>query len=278
MEDKENLERVQFPNMGKLEHGYDPLAHAKMKADSVNETAGDLTGVDCPKCKNRGRIAYPKDNGTSDIYIEECSCMTMRRCIWKMERSGLRNVIRDCTFGKFEATQPWQEKAKRMAQEYAENPVGWFLACGQSGSGKTHLCTAICRELLLAGKQVVYMPWRQDVAELKAMSMDGDARWKKLDELKKAEYLYIDDLFKTGANAEGLARPTAADIGLAFEIVNYRYINHLPTLFSSELLPEALLEIDEATAGRIVELAKGCTLAIGKDHGKNYRLKGVVML
>ncbi len=274
----ENLKRVVFPNMGKLEHGYDPLAHAKIKANSINETPGDLTGMDCPKCKNRGQIAYPKDNGTSDIYIEECSCITMRRCIWKMEKSGLRNVIRDCTFEKFEASQPWQEKAKKMAQEYAENPEGWFLACGQSGSGKTHLCTAICRELLLNGKQVVYMSWRQDVAELKAMSMDGDARGMKLDELKKAEYLYIDDLFKTGVNAEGVARPTVADIGLAFEIVNYRYINRLPTLFSSALLPEELLAIDEATAGRIVELAKGRTLAIGKDSRKNYRLKGVVML
>ncbi len=97
-------------------------------------------------------------------------------------------------------------------------------------------------------------------------------------ELKTAEYLYIDDLYKMGANTDGEVKPTSADVSIAFEIINHRYINKLPTIISTEMLPEELLHIDEATGGRIVERAKGNTLAIGKDTGKNYRLQGVITL
>ncbi len=187
-------------------------------------------------------------------------------------------MVREYAFDKFQTPATWQQKAKTIAQSYAEKPEGWFLACGQSGSGKTHLCTAICRELLLSGKQVVYSAWRQDVAELKAISMDSDRRTEKMAELKNAEYLYIDDLYKMGANHDGEVKPTSADVSIAFEIINHRYINKLPTIISTEMLPEELLHIDEATGGRIVERAKGRTLAIGKDTGKNYRLQGVITL
>ncbi len=278
MESFHEMLKKKFPHLEKSELVSNPDAFAQVKADGFNKSVGDLGGIDCQKCNNRGKSAFAKKDGSSDIYFQECSCMTMRRCIWKMERSGLKNVIRDSTFSEFEIPHPWQETALATAKSYAESPEGWFLACGQSGSGKTHLCTGICRELLLAEKQVVYMPWRQDVSELKAMSLDAEARAKKLDDLKQAEFLYIDDLFKSGTNADGVARPTAADVSLAFEIVNHRYINHLPTIFSTELYPEELLQIDEATGGRIVEKSKGNILAIGKDTGKNYRLKGVVML
>ncbi len=273
---EEIMKKMQFPVLGQSAQGYDPVAHARMKADSFNSIAGTLTGVDCPKCKNRGQIAKPREDGS--VTIAECGCMKIRRCVWKMERSGLRNVIQEYTFQKFQADKPWQQTARDMAQSYAGNPTGWFLACGQSGSGKTHLCTAICRELLLSGKQVVYSTWRQDVAELKAMSLDSEHREKRLDDLKRSEYLYLDDLFKTGAGADGNSRPTSADVNVAYEILNYRYINNLPTIISTELLPEDLLLIDQATGGRIVEKANGNTLSIGRDTGKNFRLKGIVTL
>lgn len=258
------------------ESDFDPLTLAKMKADTVNAVAGDLTGFDCQKCRNRGNFAIPKDNG--NIAFQDCDCMKIRRCIWKMERSGLKDVIREFRFERYQTSATWQEKARELAERYAQNPAGWFLACGQSGSGKTHLCTAICRELLMGGNQVVYMPWRQDVAELKAASLDSGRRSERLNELKNAEYLYIDDLFKMGANPEGIIKPTSSDVSIAFEIINHRYINHSPTIISTELLPEELLRVDEATGGRIVERANGYTLAIGKDVGKNYRLRGVVVL
>ena len=65
-------------------------------------------------------------------------------------------------------------------------------------------------------------------------------------------------------------------MGLAFEIINYRYINHLPTIVSTEKTPQELVAIDEATGSRIIELAGGNVFSVARDPKRNYRLRGVV--
>jgi DNA replication protein DnaC len=158
--------------------------------------------------------------------------------------------------------------------DYANKVEGWLLFCGQSGSGKTHLCTAVCRHLLMAGEEVRYMPWRQDIRELK--SMESTNQVEALKKLQTAPILFIDDLFKTGRAADGSCNPTAADVNLAFDIINYRYTKRLPTVISTERSPAELVDIDEAVGGRIVEMAQGHTYCIEKKQGRNYRLRGVV--
>ena len=248
---------------------YDPVAHAKLKADSLNSTEGRLNKedkYDCRVCRNKGYLAKAVEDR---VVFADCRCMEVRRAIGRMQRSGLKDVIRDYTFEKFQATQPWQKAIKEAAMEYAEHPAGWFALCGQSGCGKTHLCTAICRELLLAGKSVRYMLWRDEIVRIK---QGGDDLQKLLDSFKTAEVLYIDDLFKCGDG-----RPTAADINYAFEILNYRYNNpKLLTILSSELTEDELLDIDEAVGGRIYERAKAFT--IGRSRVKNYRIRKAVRL
>lgn len=252
----------------------DPMAYEKMRVDTYNQMEGDLTGMECKKCLNRGKYARLREDGT--LVFVECDCMRSRRSIWKMENSGLKNVIKEMTFDRFHVTEPWQERIKAIATAYAEDMEGWLMLCGQVGSGKSHLCTAVCRHRLLKGDEVRYMPWREDVSRLKAFSLDNEAREKLLWELKTAQILYIDDLFKTGKAADGTSNPSAADVGLAFDIINYRYMNHLPTIVSSEKTPEELLEIDQATASRIMERAAANVFTIVKNSSRNYRLRNVV--
>lgn len=270
----DDLQRTQWPNMGTLEQSFNPFTFAKLKADSFNATDGNLTGTDCRLCRNKGYSMIPREDGS--LASRECKCMAMRRCVWKMERSGLKDVIKNYTFDRFKTYEDWQKKILGAATEYAKNQEGWFLICGQSGSGKTHLCTAICRELLLRGAQVIYAPWRQEISEIKAMSLDSEGRAQKMDSLKKAEVLYIDDLFKTGAGPDGEARPTGADISIAFEIINARYVSSLTTIISTELLPAELVKLDEAVGGRIVEMAGIHAVSVSRNSGRNYRLRGIV--
>ncbi len=268
------MEKINWSQYIPSAPSFDPVAFGRAKANAVNSKPGDLTGYDCPKCLNRGIMAVAREDGS--IFVQDCDCMKIRRCIWKMEASGLKNVIREKTFDSFKDSEPWQTTIKNGAMAYADKPEGWLLFCGQSGSGKTHLATAVCRHRLLAGNEVRYMPWRDDIAQIKAMSLDSEKRQQTIEGLKKAQILYIDDLFKTGRAADGSSNPTGADISLAFELLNYRYNNHLATIISTEKLPEALVQIDEATGGRIVEMAKGNTYCIKRDTGRNYRLRGVV--
>lgn len=268
-------------------HGSDlpelsPEEWARLKASSFNESVGDLDQVDgyqCAKCKNKGVIMVARmDSGLWTTVVKDCKCMRVRRTIRAMHRSGLKNVIREMTFDKFQAAEEWQKKIKQGAMEYANNPQGWFFIGGQSGAGKSHLCTAICRKLMLEGREVRYLAWREDIPRLKAMVTEAEEYRAEMDRIKNTEVLYIDDLFKTGRDPRGASQmPTAADVNIAFEILNYRAINPaLVTILSSECTTSDLLEIDEALGGRVCELAK--VYSIGRDRWKNYRLRGVMEL
>lgn len=268
------MDKVNLNPFGRSVPSFDPVEYGKIKADSINKAAGNLTGYDCPKCLNRGNYAIPREDG--GVAVLECDCMKIRRCVQKMEASGLREVIKSYTFDAYQAAEDWQTTIKQGAMAYADNVDGWLLFCGQSGSGKTHLCTAVCRHLLLASEEVRYMPWRQDVRELKAM--ESNRQLEALNKLQTAPVLFIDDLFKVGRAADGSCNPTAADVNLAFDIINYRYTKRLATIISTEKSPAELVDIDEATGGRIVEMAQGHTYCIEKKAGRNYRLRGVVMV
>jgi DNA replication protein DnaC len=262
---------------------FDPKAWEQFKVDDWNNTVGhrnEEDGYNCPICKNKGTIAKLLDNGngTYSHCFTDCKCVETRNSIMRMKRSGLKDIIKDYTFDKFIASEDWQKAIKEAAMDYAKNPEGWFFIGGQSGSGKTHLCTAICREFLLSGKKVIYMLWRDEVVRLKACVNDADEYRKLIDKYKTADVLYIDDLFKSGITAVGSSpNITKGDINVAFEIINYRYNNPtLLTIISSELSEDELLEIDEATGGRIYERAKAFT--IGKNRDRNYRIKKAVTL
>lgn len=272
-------------------HGCDfpelsPEEWERMKARCFNETAGDLDKVDgyqCAKCKNKGVIMVARmDSGLWTTAMRDCKCMKVRRTIRAMHRSGLQNVIRDLTFDKFQAPEEWQQKIKQGAMEYANNPKGWFFIGGQSGAGKSHLCTAICRKLMLEGREVRYLAWREDIPRLNTQWKAAPEEYMaEVDRIKNAEVLYIDDLFKTGRNQTvwEAQRPTSADINKAYEIMDYRAKNPaLLTILSSECTINDLIDIDEAFAGRVRQLAQEHSFSIGKDRRKNYRLRGVMEL
>jgi DNA replication protein DnaC len=113
------------------------------------------------------------------------------------------------------------------------------------------------------------MMWRDEAVNLKAMVNEHQEYKEKLDELKKAPILYIDDLFKTQNGKE----PTQADVNLAFSIINYRYQDKVrTTIISCEYTTAELMAIDEAVGSRIFERSKSYRVEIKKDQGKNYRV------
>lgn len=258
--------------------------YEQFKVDGLNNTVGNRNeedGYNCTACKNKGIIARVKEqNGRFTTVIGPCKCDEIRKSIMRMKRSGLKDIIKDYTFDKFHATEPWQKTLKAAAMEYAENPDGWFFIGGQSGAGKTHLCTAICREFLLGGKRVLYMLWRDEIVKLKAAVNDSEEYHKLIDKYKTVDVLYIDDLFKTGKSPDNtVQKPTAADVNVAFEIINYRYNNpDLITIVSSECTEDELLDIDEAVGGRIYERSKAKAFSIAKNRDRNYRTRKAVTL
>lgn len=206
----------------------------------------DLDNVECEKCGNTGRIVW-QENGI--IHSKECECMAKRVSLRRIRHSGMEDMLERYTFDNYEALGEYRKLIKDNAIRFTQDEDGWFYIYGQSGSGKTHICTAICKSLMDRGIEVYYMNWRDESVILKASVNDDEAYARKMNKLKSVPVLYIDDFLKAGS--------TSADVKLAFEILNGRYNNRkMRTVISCELTLDGLFEIDEAIAGRIYERSK----------------------
>lgn len=236
------------------------------RARWLNEMPGDLAGEYCACCKNRG---FTTEARGTDLVRVECPCMAKRRSIDRLKKSGLGDMLERYTFSSYQTPHEWQKKAKGLARQYLSDCNGkWFVAAGAVGSGKSHLCTAICGELLNAGFDARYMLWRDDGGRIKAAVNDSDEYLRLLEPLKKVQVLYIDDFFKAGPKGVG-----DGDIHLAFELLNSRYNSRKKlTILSTERTIEEILNIDQGIGSRIYERSEGYYIRITGSE-KNWRLR-----
>lgn len=242
--------------------------YLQWKADRYNAEQGDLQGYDCPKCKNRG---YTMAIRNSDEVLAECECLRIRESLGYIRESGMSALVNRCTFESFDAKHDWQKGMVDKARKFLKtNDDGWLYLGGQVGSGKTHLCIAVAGKMMCSGKRVRYMLWLDEAVRLKASVTDEERYTSLINPFKNAEVLYIDDLFKSKTGTE----PTAADIRVAFEIINHRYNDrHLRTIISSELSLDEICAIDDAVGSRIYERAKCYTVTLSEGANKNHRMK-----
>ena len=142
---------------------------------------------------------------------------------------------------------------------------------GQPGSGKTHLTIAIANELLRRGTGVLYMPYREVITQLKQVINDEEDYQIQMNKYKSAPVLLIDDLFK-GATRDG--KINESEMRIMFELINHRYLKQLPLLVSSEFFVDRLIDYDDATGSRIVEMCKGRIVEL-KGKELNHRMEGL---
>lgn len=188
-----------------------------------------------------------------------------------LHASGLEHAVKSMTFDAFKTPANWQRHIKDAARKYAADPDGkWFFVGGQSGSGKTHLCTAIVGGLLNRGRYCRYFSWRDEVPRLRGYQNTPDYD-RIMREFKSCDVLYVDDLYKGKGT---ISEPSDADVRLVFELLNYRANNQNPTIISSEYNIEQIISIDEAIGGRIRQHAGEFVLTVDKDRSKNHRLEG----
>lgn len=203
--------------------------------------------------------------------MQECECRTKEKVKMLWSSSGINTEDLDKSFSNFEE---WNDKSKEMKikgtlyfknyKDIKNNRRNSILLCGNPGSGKTHIALALANNFLKKNIKVVYMPYRDIITKLKQNMIDEEYYKKILSKYQTCEIVLIDDLFKGKINE--------TDINIMFELVNYRYLNHLPMIISTEFTIDRLLSFDEAIGSRIYEMSKDYIVEI-EGTSNNYRLR-----
>lgn len=234
---------------------------------SFNEKQGELQGYNCKCCKNKGEV-WHIDNGK--IVSAQCKCMKIRKTAQLVKDLALEDDFKRYRLENFNAFEMWQREAVLKILQFPKSNAKFIAFLGESGSGKTHLATALLREYAKQFKSIAYMRWAEDSRTLKANTNESELYKQQMNKYKQAEVLYIDDFLKVGSNAQ----PSQADLSLAFEIIDYRYKLSYITIISSERLFNEIMRLDMAVAGRIAERTdNGEYILEFKGQNKNYRLK-----
>jgi DNA replication protein DnaC len=185
-----------------------------------------------------------------------------------LEKSGLSKRLKRYTFANFKPyVSPGAARAVERVEDYLarwdenrEAGRGLYL-CGGVGTGKTHLAVAVLNELVRR-KRVpslfVTVPELLDNLR-ETYNKPGRNLDEWMDAVQNADFLVLDDL--------GSERPTEWVRERIFVIVNHRYREALPTIFTSNIGPKDLAaQLSERTASRIIAMCEWIGL-----EGEDYR-------
>ena len=250
----------------------DLMEMVKAIQDRSNLNMPSLTQYSCPSCHDTGWIE------TAERTVRRCACVDAKMAEDRIRNSGLAESLDRMTFDSFVTRTETQARIKRTATEYLEallasrdNPRRpWLFIGGNPGSGTTHICTAVCGELLKRRVPVRYMQW-VDVARTLKGSVNDDDFTDLVSDYINVKVLYIDDLLKQRYTMNPAF--TEADIKIAFTILNARYIQNKATIISTEWdLVNQLLPADEGVFSRVYERSKGFRVAVERKAENNFRL------
>lgn len=209
-------------------------------------------------------------------FVTACKCHEVQVSRQRMKESGLSRIMQEYTFDSFQTVKPFQKAIAQMCASYVQavltgdpfKPMPWLFLGGQSGCGKTHICTAVVNKLLSENVPCTYVSWNEESRKLKAASNDPEYP-EVIRPLLEAKVLYIDDLFKGKAKTP----PTEADVKIAWEILNRRDVQGLATIVSSEWTLDELVGLDASLGGHIkARCGSRFAGSIDQDSTKNFRL------
>lgn len=192
---------------------------------------------------------------------------------------GIGQRFHKASFNNFTTDFSGQESALKKAKTFVDNFIksdgrcrGLFFI-GKPGTGKTHLCTAVCKEILPcayyhAGCPLKIVNVTEFLNEIKATYNDN-AQERESDVLEKYNYalLIFDDLGKEYSRIS-LGGSWASE--KIYAVINKRYEKEMATIVTTNLsITELEKKIDPAIVSRLFEMCEGV-----KCNWKDYRKEG----
>lgn len=135
--------------------------------------------------------------------------------------------------------------AFELAREYAQEPKDWLVFLGEHGCGKTHLAAAIANQRHNQFGEAVMLVTVPDLLDYLRATFGPKASGayaKRFYEIRSAPLLILDQLDLTNASSWALEKIR--------QIVDYRYLTRLPTVFTTT---QPLEELDPLLRSRVLD-------------------------
>lgn len=222
-----------------------PKASSPSSSGAIKSVEKPLGDPNCPHCGGVGYVRY-------DVPVEHEKFGKVDTCICRaadvaqaarerlFEMSNL-NRLSHLTFDNFSPVG--NAKAKFMSaqerdnlraafeasEDFARNPQSWLLLEGGYGCGKTHLAAAIANFAVGNGMPTLFITVPDLLDSLRFSYDDPETTFEqRFEEIRNAGLLILDDFGTQNAT------PWAQE--KLFQIINYRYINKLPTVITTNLM------------------------------------------
>ena len=208
------------------------LQHRRAELLVANGYPSDYSDVkyDCQKCGDTGFV----DN-------KMCSCMKEALTLAGIESSGFANLIKEQSFNNFsldyykknpthyEVMSKHLEYLKKYARDFDSKNSPSILMMGGTGLGKTHLSSAVAREVIEKGNDVFYtgaidLFSQFEIQRFKSYNNEPN---ELIERYFECDLLIIDDL--------GTEMINQFSVSTLYNLLNDRLSRKKPTIVSTNL-------------------------------------------
>jgi len=227
------------------------------------EGAGEI----CPVCKGAGVVHPALDSGKADFSrVVPCRCskgeLRKKKTEYLEKYSNLGSLSQltfdnlspkgrptrrsepfaSCHSERSEESQEHFAQIYQAAKAFADNPKGWLVFLGSSGSGKTHLACAVANHRLKLGEPVFYIGAADLLDHLRsAFSPTSDTTYDELfEQVKNVPLLVLDDLTPGSATAWSKEKLE--------QLLQHRFNTRLATVITTDV---PLERMDERLRGHL---------------------------
>ncbi len=194
----------------------------------------DYTEVhyECPVCQDTGAVG-----------IQMCGCMKKALILMEYQSSGLGELMKTQSFDSFDlsfyaddakaldlAKHVFSE-AKKYAQTFDPKTSDNLLFIGNTGLGKTHLCTSIAKEVIDRSYHVIYET-AQDFFFAMEQAQFGQGEKPDISRYFDCDLLILDDL--------GTELTNQFTVSCLYNLINTRLNRHLPMIVNTNLTQNEL--------------------------------------
>lgn len=198
----------------------------------------------CPTClENR---LSDEDRDVSKAIQQQQKDIRSKRIV---DESNIPSRFLDRRLSNFIAENLGQQTALEACQSYAahfaemRNIGRSLIFVGKPGTGKTHLAVGIAHEIMYQGYTALYSSVLRALRSVKdGFSATGESETAVVKRLAVPDLLILDEA--------GISYETDAEAMILYEIVNQRYEEKKPTLFTSNY---TLAELKTVMGERVID-------------------------